>query len=48
VAEIFLLYGVPDTAGTAFGWLVWISQTLLIILLGIVSFVMLPVLNRKK
>ncbi len=48
VAEIFLLYGVPDTAGTAFGWLVWISQTLLIILLGVLSFVMLPILNRKK
>ncbi len=48
VAEIFVLYGVPDTAGTAFGWLVWISQTLLIILLGVVSFVLLPILNRTK
>ena len=48
VAQIFFLYGVPDTAGTAFGWLVWISQTLLILLLGLLSFIMLPVLNRNK
>lgn len=48
VAEIFLLYGIPDTAGTAFGWLIWISQTLFTIVLGILSFFLLPVLNRTK
>jgi hypothetical protein len=48
IAQIFFLYGVPDTVGTAFGWLVWISQTLLIVLLGLISFVMLPLLNRNK
>jgi len=48
VAEIFLLYGIPDTAGTAFGWLVWISQTLLMIVLGGLSFFFLPILNRNK
>jgi glycosyltransferase 2 family protein len=48
IAEIFLLYGIPDTAGTAFGWLVWISQTALIIILGGLSFLLLPVLNRTK
>ena len=48
VAEIFLLYGVPDTAGTAFGWLAWISQTILILVLGLISFILLPILNRNK
>jgi uncharacterized protein (TIRG00374 family) len=48
IAQIFVLYGVPDTAGTAFGWLVWTSQTLLIIGLGLLSFALLPVVNRKK
>lgn len=48
VAQIFLLYGVPGTAGTAFGWLVWISQTLLMVFLGLVSFILLPILNRNK
>ena len=48
IAEIFLLYGVPDTAGTAFGWLTWISQTMLMVVLGLVSFILLPILNRGK
>lgn len=48
VAEIFLLYGIPDTAGTAFGWLVWTSQTILMIILGGLSFLLLPILNRNK
>lgn len=48
IAEIFMLYGIPDTAGTAFGWLVWTSQTVLMIVLGGISFIFLPVLNRNK
>lgn len=47
VAEIFMLYGVPDTAGTAFGWLAWTSQTVLMVVLGAISFLFLPILNRK-
>lgn len=47
IAQIFVLYGVSNTAGTAFGWLVWTSQTALTILLGGLSFLLLPVLNRK-
>ena len=48
VAEIFMLYGIPDTAGTAFAWLVWTSQTVLMIILGGLSFLLLPILNRNK
>lgn len=47
IAQIFMLYGVSNTAGTAFGWLVWTSQTALTILLGGLSFLLLPILNRK-
>jgi len=48
ISQVFMLYGIASTAGTAFGWLVWISQTLLIIVLGLVSFILLPILNRNK
>lgn len=48
IAEIFLLYGISDTAGTAFGWLVWISQTVLTVFLGTLSFLLFPILNRNK
>ena len=48
VALILSLYGVSNEAGTAFGWLVWTSQTLLAIVLGIVSYLLLPILNKNK
>lgn len=48
ISQIFLLYNVSEPVGTAFGWLVWISQTLLIMLLGLVSLILLPILNRNK
>lgn len=48
IALIFSLYGITKDIGTAFGWLVWTSQTILTILLGLISYVLLPVLNRNK
>ncbi len=47
IAELLLLYQVPETAGLAFGWIVWISQTLLMIALGGLSFLLLPLINRR-
>lgn len=48
IANILLMYKVPFTAGTAFGWIVWASQMGLTVFLGGVSFLALPLLNRKK
>ena len=48
IALIFSLYGITKDVGTAFGWLVWTSQTILTILLGLISYILLPVLNRNK
>ena len=48
IALIFSLYGITKDVGTAFGWLVWTSQTILTILLWLISYVLLPVLNRNK
>lgn len=47
IALIFSLYGISNDVGTAFGWLVWTSQTLLTILLGLLSYLLLPLLNKK-
>lgn len=48
IAQIFLLYRIPETVGTAFGWLVWTSQTALMIILGGISFLALPLFNKNK
>lgn len=48
IKQIFLLYGVTATAGIALGWLIWTSQTLIMIILGGLSFLILPLFNRKN
>ena len=47
VASIFSLYGISEGIGTAFGYLIWVSQTLLTIFLGLLSYLLLPILNKK-
>ena len=47
IAMIFSLYGISNEIGTAFGWLAWTSQTILTIILGLLSYVFLPLYNKK-
>jgi uncharacterized protein (TIRG00374 family) len=47
IALILSLYGISNDIGTAFGWLVWASQTLLTIFLGLTSYLLLPLFNKK-
>jgi hypothetical protein len=44
---VLLFYAIAEPAGTAFGWIIWTSQMLLVLLLGLLSFLLLPILNRK-
>ncbi len=46
VAEALLLYGVSKETGTAFGLLMWTTQTLLVILFGLICMILLPVYNN--
>jgi uncharacterized protein (TIRG00374 family) len=46
-SKILLFYTIAEPAGTAFGWIIWTSQMLMIIFLGVLSFIMLPIVNRK-
>ncbi len=48
VAETLFLWDVPETKGYAMGWLIWASQTLMILILGILSLIFLPILNKSK
>lgn len=48
IAETLVLYGVESTKGYALGWLIWSSQTITIILLGVISLIILPIINKKK
>lgn len=46
-SKVLLFYAIAEPAGTAFGWIIWTSQMLLVLLLGLLSFLLLPILNRK-
>ena len=48
IAKILLFYSISETAGNAFGWIIWTSQMLLLVFLGAISFLLLPILNRSK
>lgn len=48
VAQILLLFGISGTKGYAMGWILWTGQTVMIILSGLMSMILLPLLNDKK
>ncbi|MDT8346490.1 MAG: UPF0104 family protein, partial [Flavobacteriaceae bacterium] len=48
VAQILVLFGYQETAGIAFGWLLWGSQTLLTIVYGLSSYLYIALRFTKK
>lgn len=48
VAAVLSHYGMSYEMALAYGWIAWSTQTLMILLFGGLSFVFLPVFNRKK
>jgi uncharacterized protein (TIRG00374 family) len=48
IAETLILYNLTSTTGYALGWLTWSAQTIMIVIAGIASLILLPILNRKE
>lgn len=48
VQKTLLLYNVSEVDGLAFGWLLWIVQTIMVLVVGIFCLILLPLVNRKK
>ncbi len=48
VSKSLEIFGISAVSGTAFGWIMWIAQTLMIIIFGAISFLVLPLLNKDK
>lgn len=48
IMKTLVLYGVSKTSALALGWILWSSQTLMIIIIGIASIPLLRLINRKK
>jgi len=48
VSKALAIFGISDVSGDAFGWIMWIAQTLMIVVFGAISFLILPLLNRNR
>ncbi len=42
------MYGLQQSIAVAFGWLLWLAQTVVIFIVGIFSFAALPWYNKRK
>ena len=48
VQQVLLLYGISPEKGLSLGMLIWFAQTGIVIIFGTLSFILLPVFNKKK
>ena len=48
VSKALALFGISAVSGDAFGWIMWIAQTLMNVVFGAISFLLLPLLNRNR
>ena len=49
IQQTIQLYGIQaEPYGQALGWLLWVGQFIIFVIFGALSFVLLPILNKKK
>lgn len=48
VSLVLISYGISKESSLAFGWIMWTTQTVMVIVFGSLSFFILPLINRKK
>ena len=46
VYAAFSIFDIPEAPSLAFGWIMWVSHTLLIVVTGGISLLLLPIYNR--
>jgi uncharacterized protein (TIRG00374 family) len=48
IERTMMMYGLQQSIAMAFGWLLWISQTVAILMVGLLSFILLPWYNKRR
>ncbi len=48
VQKTLVLYGIHEVTGLAFGWLLWLVQTMMLFVVGPASVLLLFITNKKK
>ncbi len=47
ISQTLMIFTIPKTIGYAMGWISWSSQTLLVIILGIIALIVLPLIKKQ-
>lgn len=47
VQKTLVLYNISEVAGLAYGWLLWLVQTVMVLGVGLLCLILLPIFNRK-
>lgn len=48
IASLLALYGVNQGLGLAYGWVSWSAQTIVVIIFGFASLILLPLVNKRS
>jgi len=48
VASALTLYGIDENPALAFGWIMWTAQTVMVLVFGGLSFLVLPIYNKDE
>ncbi|MCB0741660.1 MAG: hypothetical protein KDB92_11575, partial [Chitinophagaceae bacterium] len=48
IQKTMQLYGLNEGIALAFGWILWLAQTAVILVGGLISFVAIPYYNKKR
>lgn len=48
IQAALVIYGYNESIGAALGWITWVFQTLLIVVLGAGSMILIPIYNKRK
>jgi len=48
IEKTMMIYGLKYSIAAALGWLLWISQTVIIVVVGLLSFILLPWYNKRR
>ena len=48
ITSLLLFYGIEKIPAFAFPWMAWTSQFILVVVLGVLSLILLPLINKEK
>ncbi len=48
VMQTLVVYGIEESLGEAFGWVMWGVSTAIILVVGLICYLILPIINKKR